>query len=152
MANGYCFAGNAALFGCSDFRIATKNSWIGMAGPAMIEGGGLGIFDPEENNFNLDMWLDSDGKEIKKIRDGTGPRLVEIYTFRYMQHVGPGTDIGIGGRTQQSLDDWEVKDPLLQTEKFETALVDVEQELDEAIEFAESSQFPRNNDLLKDVY
>ena len=46
--NGYCFAGNAALFGCSDFRIETKNSWIGMAGPAMIEGGGLGVFDPKE--------------------------------------------------------------------------------------------------------
>ncbi|MEP1595944.1 MAG: carboxyl transferase domain-containing protein, partial [Halieaceae bacterium] len=38
--NGYCFAGNAALFGCADFGIATRNSWIGMAGPAMIEGGG----------------------------------------------------------------------------------------------------------------
>ena len=46
--NGYCFAGNAALFGSSDFKIATKNSWIGMAGPAMIEGGGLGKFSPEE--------------------------------------------------------------------------------------------------------
>ncbi|MBE9539042.1 MAG: biotin carboxylase, partial [Proteobacteria bacterium] len=42
--NGYCFAGNAALFGCADFTIATRNSWIGMAGPAMIEGGGLGSF------------------------------------------------------------------------------------------------------------
>jgi acetyl-CoA carboxylase carboxyltransferase component len=39
--NGYCFAGNAALFGCADITIATRNSWIGMAGPAMIEGGGL---------------------------------------------------------------------------------------------------------------
>ena len=46
--NGFCFAGNAALFGSSDFRIATKNSWVGMAGPAMIEGGGLGKFAPEE--------------------------------------------------------------------------------------------------------
>ena len=46
--NGYCFAGNAALFGCADIRIATKNSWIGMAGPAMIEGGGLGSFAPIE--------------------------------------------------------------------------------------------------------
>jgi acetyl-CoA carboxylase carboxyltransferase component len=43
--NGYCFAGNAALFGCADFTIATRQSWIGMAGPAMIEGGGLGKFD-----------------------------------------------------------------------------------------------------------
>lgn len=46
--NGYCFAGNAALFGCADFTIATRNSWIGMAGPAMIEGGGLGKFHPTE--------------------------------------------------------------------------------------------------------
>ncbi|MCB1703822.1 MAG: biotin carboxylase [Halioglobus sp.] len=44
--NGYCFAGNAALFGCADFCIATRNSWIGMAGPAMIEGGGLGKHEP----------------------------------------------------------------------------------------------------------
>ena len=46
--NGYCFAGNAALFGSADLRIATRNSWIGMAGPAMIEGGGLGRFEPTE--------------------------------------------------------------------------------------------------------
>ncbi len=46
--NGYCFAGNAALFGCADFTIATRNSWIGMAGPAMIEGGGLGRYEPTE--------------------------------------------------------------------------------------------------------
>lgn len=44
--NGYCFAGNAALFGCADITIATRSSWIGMAGPAMIEGGGLGVFEP----------------------------------------------------------------------------------------------------------
>ncbi len=46
--NGYCFAGNAALFGCGDITIATRTSWIGMAGPAMIEGGGLGVFKPTE--------------------------------------------------------------------------------------------------------
>lgn len=46
--NGYCFAGNAALFGCADFTIATRNSWIGMAGPAMIEGGGMGKHDPKD--------------------------------------------------------------------------------------------------------
>lgn len=46
--NGFCFAGNAALFGCADITIATRSSWIGMAGPAMIEGGGLGTFKPTE--------------------------------------------------------------------------------------------------------
>lgn len=46
--NGFCFAGNAALFGAADVRIATQTSWIGMAGPAMIEGGGLGSYAPTD--------------------------------------------------------------------------------------------------------
>ena len=44
----YCFAGNASLLGCCDVIIATENSSIGMGGPALIEGGGLGVFRPEE--------------------------------------------------------------------------------------------------------
>jgi acetyl/propionyl-CoA carboxylase alpha subunit/acetyl-CoA carboxylase carboxyltransferase component len=46
--SGRCFAGNAAILGCCDVVIATANSNIGMGGPAMIEGGGLGVFRPEE--------------------------------------------------------------------------------------------------------
>ena len=45
---GRCFAGNAALLGCCDVIIATRNSNIGMGGPAMVEGGGLGVFQPEQ--------------------------------------------------------------------------------------------------------
>ena len=45
---GYCFAGNAAMFGVCDVRIATENSYVGMGGPAMIEGGGLGAVKPTE--------------------------------------------------------------------------------------------------------
>lgn len=48
IAHRFCFAGNAALFGVCDVRIATENSWIGMGGPAMIEGGGLGKVAPNE--------------------------------------------------------------------------------------------------------
>ena len=43
-----CFAGNAALLGCCDVVISAQNSNIGMGGPAMIEGGGLGVFKPEQ--------------------------------------------------------------------------------------------------------
>ncbi len=46
--SGRCFAGNAALLGTSDVVIATANSNIGMGGPAMIEGGGLGVYKPED--------------------------------------------------------------------------------------------------------
>ncbi|NNF53498.1 MAG: biotin carboxylase [Acidimicrobiales bacterium] len=45
---GYCFAGNAALFGMCDIRISTEDSYVGMAGPAMIEGGGMGVVAPRE--------------------------------------------------------------------------------------------------------
>ena len=45
---GYCFAGNAAIAGCADVIIATENTSLGMGGPAMIEGGGLGKFHPKE--------------------------------------------------------------------------------------------------------
>jgi acetyl-CoA carboxylase carboxyltransferase component len=48
VVSGRCFAGNAALLGCCDVIIATEDASIGMAGPAMIEGGGLGRFHPDE--------------------------------------------------------------------------------------------------------
>ncbi|HEY3188827.1 MAG TPA: carboxyl transferase domain-containing protein [Solirubrobacteraceae bacterium] len=48
IASGYCFAGNAALLGSCDVVIATEDSSIGMGGPAMIEGGGLGVHEPGE--------------------------------------------------------------------------------------------------------
>jgi hypothetical protein len=46
---GRCFAGNAALLGCCDVIIATRGSNIGMGGPAMVEGGGLGVFRPRRS-------------------------------------------------------------------------------------------------------
>lgn len=48
IASGRCFAGNAVFFGCSDITIATKNVSVGLGGPAMIEGGGLGVYHPDE--------------------------------------------------------------------------------------------------------
>jgi acetyl-CoA carboxylase carboxyltransferase component len=48
VAAGRCFAGNAVLAGCSDLIVATENVSLGMGGPAMIEGGGLGTVDADE--------------------------------------------------------------------------------------------------------
>ncbi len=47
IVGGRCFAGNAALLGCCDLIIAAEGSSIGMGGPAMIEGGGLGRVDAD---------------------------------------------------------------------------------------------------------
>ena len=48
VVSGRCFAGNAALLGCCHVIIATPDANIGMGGPAMIEGGGLGVYRPED--------------------------------------------------------------------------------------------------------
>ena len=48
VVSGRCFAGNAALLGCCDVIIATRDTSVGMGGPAMIEGGGLGVYHPDE--------------------------------------------------------------------------------------------------------
>lgn len=48
VVKGRCFAGNAMIAGCSDLIVATEDSSIGMGGPAMIAGGGLGEVQPDE--------------------------------------------------------------------------------------------------------
>ena len=72
----YCFAGNAALVGCSDVIIATKGSYLGMGGPAMIEGGGLGVFQPEDigpsaiqhGNGVIDVLVDDEAGAVAAAR------------------------------------------------------------------------------------
>ena len=73
ITSGRCFAGNAALLGCCDVVIATKNSSIGMGGPAMVEGGGLGVFKPEQigpahvqhANGVIDLLVEGDAQAIQ---------------------------------------------------------------------------------------
>ncbi len=71
---GRCFAGNATIAGCADLIVATENVSIGMGGPAMIEGGGLGKVDPDEvgpaemqtRNGTIDVAV-SDEKEAVEV-------------------------------------------------------------------------------------
>jgi acetyl-CoA carboxylase carboxyltransferase component len=73
---GRCFAGNAALLGCCDVIIATVGSNIGMGGPAMVEGGGLGVFKPEQigpsdvqhRNGVIDILVDNEAQAVTAAR------------------------------------------------------------------------------------
>ena len=73
---GRCFAGNAALLGCCDVIIATAGSNIGMGGPAMVEGGGLGAFKPEQigpsdvqhGNGVIDILVDNEAQAVTAAR------------------------------------------------------------------------------------
>ena len=76
MTAGRCFAGNAALLGCCDVIIATADSNIGMGGPAMIEGGGLGVYAPEDvgpaevhrKNGVIDIFVKDEEEAIEACR------------------------------------------------------------------------------------
>lgn len=73
---GRCFAGNAALLGCCDVIIATRGSNIGMGGPAMVEGGGLGVYAPEQigpsavqhGNGVIDVLVDDEVAAVEAAR------------------------------------------------------------------------------------
>ncbi|MEN7342686.1 MAG: carboxyl transferase domain-containing protein, partial [Pseudomonadota bacterium] len=77
VASGYCFAGNAAFLGCCDVVIATKDASIGMGGPAMIEGGGLGRYAPDEvgpasvqfQNGVVDLLVDDEAAAVTAARE-----------------------------------------------------------------------------------
>lgn len=76
IAAGRCFAGNAALLGCCDVIIATRGSNIGMGGPAMVEGGGLGVFAPEQigpagvqhGNGVIDILVEDEAQAVQAAR------------------------------------------------------------------------------------
>jgi len=93
IAAGRCFAGNAALLGCCDVVIATRESSIGMGGPAMIEGGGLGSYDPDEVG-PIDVQAPNGVVDIV-VEDETGATEVAKRYLSYFQ----------GGVTDWSADD-----------------------------------------------
>ncbi len=93
IASGNCFAGNAALLGCCDVVIATEDSSIGMGGPAMIEGGGLGVYGPAEVG-PIDV-QDANGVVDLRVADD---RAAVAAAKRYLSYFGapvPADDVRV---------------------------------------------------------
>jgi acetyl-CoA carboxylase carboxyltransferase component len=91
IASGNCFAGNAALLGCCDVVIATEDSSIGMGGPAMIEGGGLGVYEPAEVG-PIEM-QDANGVVDLRVADD---REAVAAAKRYLSYFGaPADDVRV---------------------------------------------------------
>jgi acetyl-CoA carboxylase carboxyltransferase component len=76
IASGRCFAGNAALLGCCDVIIATPDASIGMGGPAMIEGGGLGVVDADQVG-PFDMQVGNGVIDIAAVDEADAVRLAK---------------------------------------------------------------------------
>lgn len=87
-----------------------------------------------------------------RIRERQQPFFVEIITYRYKEHVGPGDDFSCGYRSQHDYENWMERDPLCSDravrEKFTSG---IEAEIDEAVAFAEASPWPGEEELLLHV-
>lgn len=100
---GRSFAGNAAMLGCCDVIVATVDSNLGMAGPAMIEGGGLGRYSPDEigpmsvqaPNGVVDVTVDDDRAAVYAVKRYLSYFDRSVHTFtaadqrRLRQVIGP---------------------------------------------------------------
>ena len=74
VVSGYCFAGNAALAGACDVIIATPEASLGMGGPAMIEGGGLGVVAPDDGRADVGPGTERGGGSARPGRACRGGR------------------------------------------------------------------------------
>ena len=89
---------------------------------------------------------------VARVRTKREPVFVEILTYRYKEHVGPGDDFHCGYRQREDWLAWKQQDPLDQhPELTERLRPGIQKEIDEAVSFAMASPFPPEEELLRDV-
>lgn len=96
IVSGRCFAGNAVLAGSADVIVATEDISLGMGGPAMIAGGGLGHFEPEQ---------------IGPIETQSANGVIDVRVPD--EEAAVAVSKTLLGYFQGSLSDWEAPDPQL---------------------------------------
>ncbi|TDC93394.1 ATP-grasp domain-containing protein [Saccharopolyspora aridisoli] len=101
IASGRCFAGNAALAGACDVVIATPDANIGMGGPAMISGGGLGEYRPEDIG-PIDVQRRNGVVDVVARDDEHAVELARRYLSYFQSPLSPGEGV-----------EWEAPDPRL---------------------------------------
>lgn len=104
---------------------------------------------------------DAVARAVKRAREGGGPTLLEMKTYRYKGHSMSDPQ---KYRTKDELEEYKTKDPIETTKEklianFGVKEADIEvinerikQVVDEAVRFAEESPWPDDSELLKDVY
>ena len=101
---------------------------------------------------------------VSRGRMGQGPSLLVFNTYRWLEHVGPGSDVELGYRSAEELERWKARDPLqilrlwcrsnvsdwdAAEQQFETA---IDEEIADAFSFARNSPFPNTSEMLKHVF
>ena len=86
---------------------------------------------------------------VAEVRQSGAPHFIEIQTYRYRQHVGINEDYEAGYRKRDELESWMKKDPLiLNRELVARYTPEIVREIDDAVEFAETSPWPGREHLL----
>jgi pyruvate dehydrogenase E1 component alpha subunit len=98
------------------------------------------------------------GERVAAMREGSGPAFVEIHTYRWREHVGPGEDYNAGYRGVEELRKWQEKDQValvgqqIDPEVRKRIDSEVDASIRDAVEFAENAAWPAPEELLKHVF
>ncbi len=123
-----------------------------------------GVVGMAADGNNIDESWRVAGDAVTQIRAGGGPVIVEFSTYRWKEHCGPNEDESLGYRTSEEVLDWKERDPvacyekvlvadgILSSSQLKKIRTRVQTEVDEAFAFAESSDFPADNELSDFVY
>jgi pyruvate dehydrogenase E1 component alpha subunit len=125
---------------------------------------GIGIPSVAGNgNDALETYYKSK-KFVDEIRNGDGPRFIELSTYRWREHCGPFFDNDIGYRSETEFESWKLRDPLLNFENqlikikkipqevIDTVKTEIKREVIEAFQFADESPFPDVSELYSNIY
>lgn len=105
-----------------------------------------------EDCYDIDAVLATAQPLIRQARSGAKPAVLEIRTYRYREHVGISCDHSKKHRDANELKLWEERDPLINNQALDGFRDEITAEIAEAVRFAEESDFPGCDELLKDVY
>jgi TPP-dependent pyruvate/acetoin dehydrogenase alpha subunit len=139
-----------AIFICENNGLAT-NTDIKYRQPSVpifkrAEGFGVKAIQVDGNNA-LEVFK-AMGDAVQLARSGGGPTFIEAITYRILEHCGPNSDVSLGFRTQEEVDGWKKRDPILFLENqvdpklksnFES---EIQNEIDHAFAEAKSAPFP----------
>ncbi|MDB5405688.1 MAG: acetoin dehydrogenase [Rhodospirillales bacterium] len=97
-------------------------------------------------------------RAVDSIRLGGGPRFLEVETYRWREHVGPGEDWHLGYRSRAEGDSWVERDEIvrigamLDPDRRASIDASVDDEIEDAFAFAEAREFPRDEELYQHVF
>jgi TPP-dependent pyruvate/acetoin dehydrogenase alpha subunit len=148
------------LFVCENNRYAIHTRQNRRQGHPDIPGRAAAFGMPAESldGSDLPALLERAREVTARIRGGEGPWFLEVETYRWREHVGPGLDYHLGYRTAQEAEPWQERDPVVRmAERVEPGVrarveQEVEAEIAEAFAFAEASPFPSAAELMTDIF